>query len=81
MFRMPASTADVYAIVPDADALPVAMATCERVARAGLSVLMHAARREGLGSMKSQFKKAERQRRALRADLRRRRARAWRSRG
>jgi histidyl-tRNA synthetase len=55
---MPASTVDVYAIVPDADALPVAMTTCDELRALGLSVLMHAASGEGLGSMKSQFRRA-----------------------
>ena len=55
---MPTSTVDVYAIVPDADALPVAMTTCEELRALGLSVLTHAAASEGLGSMKSQFRRA-----------------------
>jgi histidyl-tRNA synthetase len=55
---MPTSAVDVYAIVPDADALPVAMTTCEELRALGLSVLMHAAASEGLGSMKSQFRRA-----------------------
>jgi histidyl-tRNA synthetase len=54
----PTSTVDVYAIVPDADALPVATTTCEELRALGLSVLMHAASGEGLGSMKSQFRRA-----------------------
>ncbi len=56
---MPTSAVDVYAIVPDLDALPVAMTTCEALRAAGVSVLMHAAAGEGPGSMKSQFKKAD----------------------
>jgi len=55
---MPASTIDVYAIVPDADALPVALTTCEELRALGLSVLMHTAASEGLGSIKSQFRRA-----------------------
>ena len=50
---------DVYAIVPDAAALAVAMTTCEALRGAGVSVQMHAAGIDGLGSMKSQFKKAD----------------------
>ena len=44
---------------PGAEALPVAMATCEALRAAGLSVQMHAAGAEGQGSMKAQFKKAD----------------------
>ena len=52
---------DAYAIVPDATALPVAMKTLQALRLAGLSVQMHAgaAGGEGMGSMKSQFKKAD----------------------
>lgn len=35
------------------------MATCESLRRAGVSVQMHAGGRDGRGSMKSQFKKAD----------------------
>jgi histidyl-tRNA synthetase len=56
---MPAATLDVYAIVPDADALPLALTTCEALRAAGVSVQMHAAAGEGQGSMKAQFKKAD----------------------
>ena len=56
---MPMSAVDVYAIVPDFDALPVAMTTCEALRAAGVSVLLHAAAGEGPGSMKSQFRKAD----------------------
>jgi histidyl-tRNA synthetase len=50
---------DVYAIVPSADALSAAMAACESLRTAGVSVLMHAAGADGWGSMKSQFKRAD----------------------
>ncbi len=53
------ATIDVYAIVPDAGALAVAMTTCEALRAAGVSVQMHAAGSDGLGSMKAQFKKAD----------------------
>ncbi|MCO5109611.1 MAG: histidine--tRNA ligase [Burkholderiaceae bacterium] len=51
----------VYAIVPDAVALPVAMALLQKLRGLGVSVQMHspAVRGEGMGSMKSQFKKAD----------------------
>ncbi len=54
-----AAAPDVYAIVPDEASLAVAMATCESLRRAGVSVQMHAAGRDGRGSMKAQFKKAD----------------------
>ena len=50
---------DVYAIVPDAAALPVAMQTLQALRAAGVSAQMHAGTGEGMGSMKSQFKKAD----------------------
>jgi histidyl-tRNA synthetase len=50
---------DVYAIVPAAEALPVAMQVAETLRAAGLAVLMHAAGKDAWGSMKSQFKKAD----------------------
>jgi len=57
---LPAPVApDVYAIVPDAQALGVAMATCEALRAAGVKVLMHAAGAQSWGSMKSQFKRAD----------------------
>ena len=54
---------DVYAIVPDATALPVVFKTLQILRAQGVSVQMHAAHGmtagEGMGSMKSQFKKAD----------------------
>jgi len=50
---------DVYAIIPDAAALPVAMQTLQALRAAGVSAQMHAGTGEGMGSMKSQFKKAD----------------------
>jgi histidyl-tRNA synthetase len=55
----PQPALDVYAIVPAADALPTAIATCEALRAAGVSVLMHGAGAESWGSMKSQFKRAD----------------------
>jgi len=49
----------VYAIVPDAAALAVATATAEGLRAAGVSVQLHAAGKDGPGSMKSQFKRAD----------------------
>ena len=59
-----APSADAYAIIPDEAALPLALQTIQALRNAGLSVQMHAAlgqasAGEGLGSMKSQFKKAD----------------------
>ncbi len=50
---------DVYAIVPDAAALPVVFKTVQALRAQGVSVQMHAGAGEGMGSMKSQFKKAD----------------------
>jgi len=55
----PQPVPDAYAIIPDAAALPQAMPVLQAVRAAGLSVLMHAGTGEGMGSMKSQFKKAD----------------------
>ncbi|MGZ8260539.1 MAG: histidine--tRNA ligase [Caldimonas sp.] len=53
------SVPDVYAIVPDADALATATATCDVLRGLGLAVVMHAAGVDGQGSMKAQFRKAD----------------------
>jgi len=54
-----ATYADVYAIVPDASAMPVVFEAINGLRSQGVSVQMHAGAGEGLGSMKSQFKKAD----------------------
>ena len=56
---IPEPVPDAYAIVPDAAAMPVVLRTLQALRAAGLKVQMHAASAEGLGSMKSQFKKAD----------------------
>jgi histidyl-tRNA synthetase len=56
---LPALAPDAYAVVPDVAAMPVALKTLQGLRAAGASVQMHAATAEGLGSMKSQFKKAD----------------------
>ncbi|NBQ88381.1 MAG: histidine--tRNA ligase [Betaproteobacteria bacterium] len=56
---VPDPVLDAYAIVPDASALPQAMQTLQVLRAAGVSVQMHAGTGEGLGSMKSQFKRAD----------------------
>ena len=55
----PFAAPDVYAIIPDAAALPLAIKTLQALRVAGISVQMHAGTGEGMGSMKSQFKKAD----------------------
>ncbi len=48
-----------YAVIPSPDLLPLVVATLETLRACGVSVLMHAAGTEGVGSMKSQFKRAD----------------------
>jgi len=50
---------DAYAIVPEVAALPQAMQCLQALRAAGVRVQMHAGTGEGMGSMKSQFKKAD----------------------
>ena len=52
-------TPDAYAVVPDAATLPRVMPLLRALRQAGARVQMHAAASEGMGSMKSQFKKAD----------------------
>jgi histidyl-tRNA synthetase len=56
---VPSLAPDAYAIVPDAAAMPLVLKTLQQLRQAGVSVQMHAATADGLGSMKSQFKKAD----------------------
>ncbi|MBL8342118.1 MAG: histidine--tRNA ligase [Rubrivivax sp.] len=55
----PAAAPDAYAVVPDAAALPRVMPLLAALREHGLAVVMHAASRDGQGSMKSQFKRAD----------------------
>lgn len=48
-----------YAVVPDAAAIERALPVLQSLRALGVAVQMHAAGAEGLGSMKSQFKKAD----------------------
>ncbi len=57
--QVPPPTLDAYAIVPDAAAMPIALRTLGALREAGVRVQMHAATAEGLGSFKSQFRKAD----------------------
>jgi histidyl-tRNA synthetase len=50
---------DAYAIIPDAAALPIVMPLLQSLRQIGVAVQMHASQGEGMGSMKSQFKKAD----------------------
>ncbi len=55
----PAAPADAYVVLGDAAALPRATALAEALRAAGLAVLLHAGGKEGLGSFKAQFKRAD----------------------
>ena len=55
----PAQVPDAYAVLPDAANLSAAIATVEALRAAGVAVVMHAGGAQGLGSLKSQFKKAD----------------------
>ena len=50
---------DAYAVVPDAASVPLVMPVLRALRAQGVRVQMHAAGAEGMGSMKSQFKKAD----------------------
>ena len=57
---VPMPVPDVYAVIPDSSALPVVLKVLQQLRAAGVSVHMHAgASLDGMGSMKSQFKKAD----------------------
>lgn len=58
--RLPdAPVPDAYAVIPDASAMPAVLPVLRALRAAGVSVLMHTGSAEGMGSMKSQFKKAD----------------------
>jgi histidyl-tRNA synthetase len=50
---------DVYAVVPDAASMPQVMPVLRQLRAMGVKVQMHACSAQGMGSMKSQFKKAD----------------------
>ena len=50
---------DAYAIVPNADTVPVVLQCLQSLREQGISVQMHASATAGVASMKSQFKKAD----------------------
>ena len=58
--QVPMPVPDVYAVIPEFSSLSVALPLLQQLGRAGVSVQMHAgASLDGMGSMKSQFKKAD----------------------
>ena len=57
--QLPDATPDAYAIVPDASNLPLVLNYLRQLRALGVKVQMHAGSGEGVGSMKSQFKKAD----------------------
>ena len=56
---VPSVQLDAYAIVTAASSLPVVLRALETLRRQGVSVQCHAGSTEGMGSMKSQFKRAD----------------------
>lgn len=50
---------DVYCVLPNPSAAVVAMSTAEALRAQGLAVTLHGAGADGLGSMKSQFRRAD----------------------
>jgi histidyl-tRNA synthetase len=50
---------DAYAIVSEESALPLVLSTLQTLRFAGVTVQMHASSKDGMGSMKSQFKRAD----------------------
>jgi len=57
--QLPNAVPDAYAIVPDANSLPLVLKYLRKLRALGVNVQMHAGSGEGVGSMKSQFKKAD----------------------
>ena len=57
--QLPVATPHAYAIVPDASSLPLVLKYLRQLRGLGVNVQMHAGSGEGVGSMKSQFKKAD----------------------
>jgi histidyl-tRNA synthetase len=57
--RAPSSAPRAYALVPDASTLPRVLPVLDALRSAGVAVLMNAATKDGHGSMKAQFKRAD----------------------
>ena len=56
---LPEATPHAYAIVPDTNSLPLVLKHLRQLRALGVNVQMHAGSGEGVGSMKTQFKKAD----------------------
>jgi len=56
---VPGAAPQAFAVIPHASAVPRAIAVLEALRTAGISIQMHAAGRDGPGSMKAQFKRAD----------------------
>ena len=57
---IPIPMPDAYAVIPESSALPVALKVLQQLRALGISVQMHSGSSlDGMGSMKSQFKKAD----------------------
>ena len=58
--QIPMPVPDAYAVIPEASSLPAALKVLQQLRAAGVSIQMHAGiSLDGMGSMKSQFKKAD----------------------
>ena len=58
--QIPVPVPDAYAVIPEASALPAALKVLQQLRALGISVQMHSGGSvDGMGSMKSQFKKAD----------------------
>ena len=57
--ELPDARPHAYAIVPDAPSMPLVLQYLRQLRALGINVQMHAGSGEGVGSMKSQFKKAD----------------------
>jgi len=56
---VPADAPDAYAVVPDAAQLPYVIGVVDALRTRGVKVTMHAAGKDGQGSFKSQFRRAD----------------------
>ena len=58
--QIPMPVPDAYAVIPEASSLPVVLKVLQQLRAVGVSIQMHAGGSlDGMGSMKSQFKKAD----------------------
>ena len=57
--QAPSNAPQAYALVTDPDSLAQVMPVLDTLRSAGIAVLMHAATKDGQGSMKAQFKRAD----------------------